>query len=217
MSTTAYSMPAMQFSPSWRKALLLIHLICSLAWMGAIAVYLVLALKGLAGTTELGTRAAYLGMQDAGWAAVVPLGFASVTTGIFQALGTPWGIFRNYWVLVKLVISVVALAILMLHMGPTDTLARAAANGTWQMLVDLRGSRLQLVMDAALALLVLLVASVLGTYKPRGQTPWAAQGGDRPAAAAAPGRWFRVLVGFFAVMLGLIVLAHLTGHSPHQH
>ncbi|OWQ99902.1 hypothetical protein [Roseateles puraquae] len=73
-------MPAMQFSLSWRKALLLIYLTCSLAWMGAIAAYLILALKGLSGTTELGTRAAYLGMQDVGWTAVVPLGFASVLT-----------------------------------------------------------------------------------------------------------------------------------------
>ena len=37
---------------------------------------------------------------------------------------------------------------------------------------DLRGLRIQLVADAGAALLVLLVATTLAVYKPRGMTPY---------------------------------------------
>lgn len=205
----------MQFTPSWRKALLFVHLLCSLAWLGAIAAYCSLAARGLVGAADLSTRAVYVGMQDVGWHIVVPLGFASVLTGIAQAAGTPWGLLRNYWVIVKLVISILALAILLLHMGPTDDLARAAVQDVL-LPSDLRGMRLQLVLDSAAAIVVLMVAAALGVYKPAGRTPWA-RPRDAGALRAPTGRWLKVFLGVAAITLASIVVAHLTGHSPHQH
>lgn len=188
----------MLLTPSWRKALLLTHLITSLGWMGAIAAYLALAAQGLAGAGDIATRAAYLGMQEVGWRAVVPLGAVALTGGILQALGTPWGLARHAWVVVKLVISAVALAVLLLHMGPTDELARAATQGPLQP-ADLRGLRLQLVGDSAAAIVVLLVTAALGLYKPRA------------------GKWVKALMALSTFAVIAIVVAHLSGHSLHPH
>jgi len=207
----------MRLSPTWRKAILVVHLASSLGWLGAVAAYFALALKGLNGPADLATRSAYLGVQAVGWRVIVPLGVASIATGVIQALGTPWGLSRHYWVLVKLGISALALGVLLLHMGPTDDLASAATHAVLQP-ADLAGTRLQLVLDSGAALIVLLAAAALGTYKPRGETPWARH--DRSPDSAAvrrTGRWLKVFVASVAAVLVSIIVAHLTGHSPHQH
>ena len=50
-------------------------------------------------------RAAYPAMELAARFVIVPLAFASLLTGVIQSLGTPWGLFRHYWVLVKLLLT----------------------------------------------------------------------------------------------------------------
>jgi hypothetical protein len=88
-----------------------------------------------------------------------------------QAIGTPWGVFRHYWVLIKLLITVLATVVLMIHTQPTDDLAAAtaAANVTAD---AYRSVRVQIVVDAAAALIALSVATVLSIYKPKGLTPY---------------------------------------------
>ena len=102
---------------------------------------------------------------------IVPLCFASLATGLLQSLGTPWGLFRHYWVLIKFIITALSTIILLVHMRPIAYLAgvaasRALASG------DLRRMRIQLTADAAAALVALLVNTVLSIYKPRGVTKY---------------------------------------------
>ena len=56
-------------------------------------------------------------------------------------------------------------------MQPISRMASVAADRTLTG-ADLAGLRIQLVAYAAAALVVLLVATVLSTYKPRGWTPY---------------------------------------------
>jgi hypothetical protein len=114
-------------------------------------------------------RAAYLAMDLTGWFIIVPLSFASLLTGLVQALGTDWGLFRHYWVLMKLLINILATLLLLLHMQPVSHVAGVAAEATLSS-ADLRGLRSQLVADAGAALVALLVATTLSVYKPRGLT-----------------------------------------------
>lgn len=98
----------------------------------------------------------------------VPLSLASLLTGLVQSLGTTWGLLRHYWVLVKLVMTVLATALLLVHMQVADRVAGAAAQSALAG-ADLVGMRVQLVADAGAALVVLLVAVTLSVYKPRGR------------------------------------------------
>jgi hypothetical protein len=88
-----------------------------------------------------------------------------VRPGDPRSLGTPWGLFRHYWVLIKLLITVAATALLMLHTGPIGYMAEAAAEATLAP-TELHAVRLQLMVDAGAALGALLVTTVLGVYKP---------------------------------------------------
>jgi hypothetical protein len=110
---------------------------------------------------------------------MVPLSLASLLTGLIQSLGTPWGLFRHYWVLVKLFITVIATALLLLHTRVIDYVAGAAA-GMSLAGGDLRGARIQLAVDAALGLVALLAATTLAIYKPPGMTPFARPRRPRP-------------------------------------
>jgi hypothetical protein len=109
------------------------------------------------------------------------LTLAALVTGIVQSLGTHWGLFRHYWVLAKLLITVAATLLLVLHTRPISTMASVAANQTLAQ-TDFRALRIQLVFDAGAALVALLVATLLGVYKPRGLTRYGQR--KRPAPPA---------------------------------
>jgi hypothetical protein len=114
-------------------------------------------------------RAAYLATELITWFVIVPLNLASLLTGIVQSLGTAWGLFRHYWILVKLLLTILATIILLLHTQPISYLAGVAAEMTLSN-TDLCGLRIQLVADAGAALFVLFIATTLSLYKPRGMT-----------------------------------------------
>jgi hypothetical protein len=85
-------------------------------------------------------------------------------------MGTKWGLFRHYWVLVKLVINLVATIVLLMYTQTLGHLAGVAADTTAS------GPELavlqtpSVVLHAGAALLLLLVATTLAVYKPRGMT-----------------------------------------------
>ena len=114
-------------------------------------------------------RGAYVAAEVITWAVIVPLRFASLVTGVVQSVGTSWGLFQHYWVMAKLALTVVATALLLLHTQPIGHLGSVAASGA-SLRPDLDGMRIQLVVDVIVALVVLLGATVLAVYKPRGLT-----------------------------------------------
>jgi hypothetical protein len=154
-----------------RKFALTAHVISSVGLLGSIAAFLSLAIAGLISQDEQMVRGAYLAMGLIAWFVIVPLALASLLTGLIQSLGTAWGLFRHYWVLVKLLLTAFATAVLLVKMELIDYAARLAQE-TILPRVDLRTAGMQLVVHAAGGLLVLLIPAVLSVYKPRGLTPY---------------------------------------------
>lgn len=161
----------MRFSSQLRKFALTTHVAVSVGWLGAVGAFLALAIAGLASENEQTVRGAYLAMEVIAWFVIVPLAFASLVTGLAQSLGTKWGLFRHYWVLAKLVLTVVATAVLLLQMSNIEFMRDAAAEATLAS-ADLRGDRTSLIVHAAGGLAVLLMTTVLAVIKPRGVTPY---------------------------------------------
>ncbi len=160
----------MAMRPRLRKFVLTAHVISSVGWLGAVAVFLALGVAGLTSRDAQVVRAVYLAMESTGWFVLVPLSLASLLTGLVQSLGTKWGLFRHYWVLMKLLINVVASVVLLLYMQTLGYLAAIAADTTASG-GDLSGLRSPSpVLHAGLGLLLLLVAAALSVYKPRGMT-----------------------------------------------
>jgi hypothetical protein len=157
----------MTMAPNLRKLVLTVHVTASVGWLVAVATFLALAVAGLISRDAQVVRAAYLSMELSAWFVIVPLSFASPLSGIVQSLGTTWGLFRHYWVLIKFLMTIPCTLILLLHMQPIGLLARVAAETTLSS-GDLTRLRIQLAADAGAALIVLLVATTLSVYKPQG-------------------------------------------------
>jgi hypothetical protein len=155
----------MNMTPGLRKFGLSVHVTSSVGWLGAIAAYLALNAVALTSQDEQSVRAAYLMMEPVAWFAIVPLAVRSLVTGIVQSLGTSWGLFRRYWVLLSFVITVVATAVLLLHLPDVSRMADLAADPD----VDVSGLGGDLTHSVG-GLLVLLAPLVLNIYKPRGMT-----------------------------------------------
>ena len=161
----------MIMSPAVRRLGLTAHVALSVGWLGAVSGFLVLALSGLTSRDPQAMRAVYVSMELLGWYLIVPLSFGSLFSGVLQGLGTPWGLLRHYWVLIKLLITPIATLILLVHMQPISHVAQVARAGLMSQ-NELSDLRLQLVVDAAAGGFVLLVATALSVYKPRGVTAY---------------------------------------------
>lgn len=206
--------------PGLRKFLLTAHVTFSVGWLGAVAGFLALALTGLNSKDDQLVRGAYLAMNLTGWFVIVPLSFGSLVTGLIQALGTPWGLFRHYWVLLKFLINILSTILLLVHMQPTSRLARFAAVTTLSH-TDFRGLRVQLVGDAGAALLALIVATALSVYKPRAMTSYGRRKQQElgvvlpPESATRTPRWVYVFAIIAFVLL--VVFRHLAMGPGHLH
>jgi hypothetical protein len=161
----------MTMPPRLRKFALTAHVISSVGWLGAVVVFFALAIVGLASQDAQVVRSAYIAMGSITWWVLVPAAFASLLTGVVQSLGTQWGLFRHYWVLIKFGITVLATYVLWGYTSTLTGLADAAAAQT-----TLSGDELSMlrspsvVVHSGVALLLLLVTTTLSVYKPRGLT-----------------------------------------------
>lgn len=156
-------------APRVRKFALTVHVTCSVGWMGSVVAFLALAIAGIASGDAQLVRGVYLAMEFIAWFVILPLSVASLLTGLVQALGTNWGLFRHYWVLAKLALNLVSTLVLLLYMENVARLADVAGQGTLAS-GELHGLRVQAVLHSGAALLLLLAATTLSVYKPRGLT-----------------------------------------------
>lgn len=197
-----------------RKLALATHVTSSVGWLGAVASFLALAIAGVVSQDTQTVRGAYLAMEVTTWFVIVPLAFASLLTGLVVSLGTPWGLFRHYWVLVKFVLTLLATGLLLLHTQPIGVLADVARETTVSG-AEMGRLQLQLVGDAGAALVALLVNAGLSVYKPRGMTPYGRRKQREQHQAASdngrPSRWILVLAIFVVGLAVLFVLLHLAG------
>ena len=210
----------MPLTTTLRKLALTAHVASSVGWLGAVAGFLALAIAGLNSQDAQKVRAAYLAMELIGWFVIVPLSFASPLTGLVQSLGTSWGLFRHYWVVIKFIITIPATLLLLLHMQPVGHLARVVEETTIAS-GELAGLRVQLTADAGAAIVVLLVATTLSVYKPRGLTAYgrrkqAEESGLQSRHATGTSWGTYALLGLIGLVL-IVIIVHLAGGGLRGH
>ncbi|MEU7278031.1 hypothetical protein AB0A69_04425 [Streptomyces sp. NPDC045431] len=154
----------MTMPPRLRKVVLTLHVATSVGWLGAVCAYLALDVTAVTGQEVATVRGAYTAMELTALYAIVPLALASVFIGIVNALGTPWGLFRHYWVLVKFLLTFLAATVLLIEVQTVSHLAELAASSS-----DPRGLPGTLPHSVG-GLVVLLTALGLSVFKPRGVT-----------------------------------------------
>lgn len=219
----------MTMAPSLRRLTFTTHITSSIGWIGAVLVFLAVAVIAMTSQDERTVRGAYLVMAPAAWFVLVPLAHASLLSGIALSLGTAWGLFRHYWVVLKLLITVFATVILLIYMGTFRQMAGVAADPV----IDLEAVRnASPILHSVLALILLIAATVLGVYKPFGMTPYGTRKhlAQRQAVSTAtlisaatagdsgtPARW-PYLFGIIAIgMVLLFALLHFLGSGLRGH
>jgi heme/copper-type cytochrome/quinol oxidase subunit 2 len=85
-----------------------------------------------------------------------------------MSLGSKWGLFRHYWVLISLLLTILATIVLLAETQTIISFADIAADPTTSS-EDLRALGSTLVHSVG-GTVVLLVILVLNVYKPRGMT-----------------------------------------------
>jgi len=152
--------------PALRKFALSAHLTFSVGWIGAVVAYLTLGVAAVSSEDVDTVRAVWTGMDLLGWYAIVPLALMSLLTGLVMALGTKWGLFRHYWVVISFVLTIFAAVVLLLHMPTVSSTAELAQEAEGAALEALGGD----LGHPGIGLGILLVVQVLNIYKPPGLT-----------------------------------------------
>jgi hypothetical protein len=214
-------------NPTLRKLNLTAHIASSVGWLGAAAAFLALAITNLASRDIPTVRAAYVSMELIGWTIIVPLSIGSLLTGVAHSLGTRWGLFRHYWVLLKLMITVFSTLVLLMFMrtfgkspGAAPVFALSHAN--------LGGLRMPAALThSGIGLLFLILATALSVYKPWGLTRFGrrahreqqAPGSDNTVGEEVSRQSFDIGVAILAILMLVFLVLHLIGggHGRHLH
>ncbi len=173
----------MPVTPRVRKFALSAHLTFSAGWIGAVLAYLALGVAAVRSEDARTVRAAWVAMELTGWYVIVPLALAALSTGLVMALGTKWGLFRHYWVVISFTLTALATVVLLLHMPEVSVMAAIAREAEEDNLASLGGD----LFHPGLGLVVLLLVQVLNVYKPPGLTRygWRKQHEQRSSSRAA--------------------------------
>ena len=155
-----------RLSPRLRDAVLAAHVIVSVGWLGVVAAALALASAAAVADDPSVARALYLGLAEILDILVMPppasFSLAALLTGLVLSLGTKWRLFRHYWIVAKLALTVAVIlsGILLVDAWVQQAVAGGPGAGS---------ARTRLIVASASHALMLGAATVLSVYKPRGQ------------------------------------------------
>ncbi len=155
-------------SPGQRKAVLAAHIVVSVGLLGIYAARLLLGAVAATTPNAETASAAYrsLGILRG---VIPPAAVGVLITGIGLALATSWGLFKHYWVVVKLALTAVVLPVSVLIVFPSVQRAMAATSPAAPLSApDLGSAPLWLIAACGVIVLMLGAATVIGVYKPWG-------------------------------------------------
>jgi hypothetical protein len=156
---------------STRRVVLLVHLAASLGWFGADVVLGVLAGTGFVSDDPARVAACYTALHVFAVPVLLTLGLVSLASGLVLGLASRWGVVRTRWVLVKLVINLVLVALVPVLLQPRLVEVARQARQVDPGLVERLGRiPLDLLFPAVVSGTALLVAAVLAIWKPWGPT-----------------------------------------------
>jgi hypothetical protein len=163
-----------RLAPSTRKWILVLHILCSVGWMGVDLALFLLLLNARHTSSATEAMTAYTAVALVVPAAVPVLCLGILVTGLLLGWGSAWGILRNSWVFIKLVLSLLMTALVFVALLPAihgvpDISTLPSAEAVRERLGPLG---IELIFPPIVSFLLLGVAVILSVFKPRGLTPW---------------------------------------------
>lgn len=154
-----------------RKALLTVHLVSSVGWLGVSLTMLTLGLAGRFAGSKRSTEGAYWTAHLFVDVLVIPLSLISMASGVLMGLVTHWGLVRHKWVLTKLVLTTITtcLGIFLLRPGVMDAYRNSGPGGDP---VTLQQAGTDLLYAGSVSTSTYLLLAVIAVFKPWGHTRW---------------------------------------------
>ncbi len=147
------------------------HVIASVAWVGASLCLVVLGLTGLLAEDPLTRRSAYVALGAVAGTVALPVSLAAFASGVLIALGTRWRLFRHWWVLVSLIATGVMTAAVAFALTPMmrSTAARALTAPANRIAEAVGPDAIAVVVAPSVAVVALSAVTALNVFKPRGR------------------------------------------------
>jgi hypothetical protein len=165
---------------TWRRIMLVAHIISAGAWIGIDVVVAVLVSVGQFGPDRDVRGLAYQALATFVVWPMLTSALVSLVTGVVLGWGTKWGLLRYWWVAVKLGLNLVLCTLILLLLQPgmraVDEYGRDLARGA-----DDASAVSTLFFPPAVSLTALTIATVLSVVKPWGRI------GRRREGAGPPG------------------------------
>jgi hypothetical protein len=180
MSNSATRTTPWRLTPAARKAVLVLHVVAGIGWMGVDIALLVLLITA---RTTNDAALVVSGFNAIGMIvpiAVPPLSLSILGTGIILGLGTRWGLVRYWWVLVKLLLSLVMTVLVFVSLIPAVsnmTVLSATTISADAVRASLGTLPTMLLFPPIVSFLMLGVAAILSIFKPWHRTPWSSESG----------------------------------------
>lgn len=161
--------------PAARKAVLVLHIVAGIGWMGVdVALFVLLMTARTTDDANL-VISGFNAIRMIVPVAVPPLSLGILATGLVLGWGTPWGLLRYWWVFVKLILSLVMTVLVFVSLVPAVNsieVLSAAAESADAVRASLGLLPTQLMFPPVVSFLMLSVATVLSIFKPWRRTPW---------------------------------------------
>ena len=146
--------------------------------------------------------------------------FTSLFTGVVQAVGTKWGLFKHYWIVVKLFLTVASTILLLLHMQPINYLAGVATDSSFSTSKH-SGQLINLITKAGAAILVLIAITTISIYKPWGKIQLTKSNNNQTInkqdKIKTKKPWtFYILIGLISLVV-ILIIKHLLGGVMQGH
>ena len=169
----------------WRRAVLALHVLCGVGWMGLDLGLLVLVVTGATSDSGPVVAAAYTAARLVIPVVVPVLATGMLLTGGVLGWGTKWSLTEWTWVFTKLVIGLVLTVLVFVALVPGALSIPVDLTGTAaQARAAVGGAGRDLVFPPAVSFAALAVALVLSIWKPWGRTRWARRRHEVAAAGS---------------------------------
>jgi hypothetical protein len=157
------AIPSKTASLHSRKLLLSLHIISTVSVLGTEFVLLTLGIASLSGADP---RTIYPAAHLVSLWLAVPLALLSLGSGVLLGLLTQWGLFRFWWVTIKLVITAGLTLVVLFVIVPRLSIVAASVSASGTLPI---GERLPLVIAPLLASVLLVLNVFLAIFKPGGR------------------------------------------------
>lgn len=149
--------PRLRLGPTARRWVLTVHIVAGVGLLGEVSGFLAVAIRGSAAGPEFAHTCWQL-LQMFAFTFGIPLSLGTLASGLLLAWSTKWGVFRHWWVTLKLALIISVILVGALVHGPGI-----------EALIDGHGSETRTIAFAAYQVAALATATGLSVFKPGGR------------------------------------------------